>query len=527
VTDETPERIGKYRVLRRLGKGGLGEVFLAQRDGDPRLCALKRLLPSATARGGARDRLLREAHVATFLDHPNIARVYGAGEEDGAFCIATELVPGRDAGSLIAAHAASGSLLEPRQVIAIGAAILDALAHAHAAKDATGAGIGLVHRDLTPRNVMVSFAGIVKVIDFGVARAKVDALKTAAGVVIGTPNYLSPEQAVADPIDHRSDLYSLGAVLYEMLTGRRVAGGKTPAEVMVNVVTATPPPPSALVRSLPPALDAVIMRALSKARDDRYPSAAAMREALAPVAEEVGQATTEELGALMRRLFPGDEVEIVALIRSAKQRFGAEHALDAEDLLAETKAREPDTGAPVVSRLDAVPRPPRAPIAAWLVAGALMLGAFVGAVVLVASIQPGGPSPTRPIAVPGEPEVRPSAVERAVAAPEKARPTDPEPRKAARVERPPEAPPPPAAPREVIETPSERLDGIARSIRALRTEDLRPADPRIDRVIDDLESFGISDATLGQARVCLGMRPPEECLDVCDEAVRALRPRLR
>ncbi|MCA1814982.1 MAG: protein kinase [Acidobacteria bacterium] len=267
--------ISHYRVLSLLGEGGMGVVYLADDTRLDRRVAIKLL--SAHENRNSRARFMREARAVSALSHPHIATVYDYDETtDGQPYIVMEYVEGSTLAELLQASA----LTIPRAVEII-RDVADALAAAHAR--------GVVHRDVKPSNVVVNSEGVVKVLDFGLAKmlreeaAPADseartmlALKTASGVVVGTPLYLSPEQVADAPVDERSDLFALGALLYECVTGRHAFAGRNFFEIGAQVLNTDPPPPSRVNPRVPPALDRVTMKALAKRPEDRYQSAREM-----------------------------------------------------------------------------------------------------------------------------------------------------------------------------------------------------------------------------------------------------------
>jgi serine/threonine protein kinase len=310
--------IGHYRVLSLLGRGGIGEVFVAHRRGSTHLCALKRLRAEVASKDIARIRIKREAHLAAYLDHPNICRVLDAGYEDDCFFIATEFVAGVDLERIIQALAGRNLALAVDMVLAVALPALAALEHAHTAVGPDGRPLEVVHRDLSPRNIMVTFDGVVKIIDFGVAKAAVDDYRTAPGVLVGTPKYLSPEQALGVPVDARSDLYSLAAVIYEMLAGRGVVRGTGNLMDTLQEIIAKPPRPvSEYNPQVPKVLEAALERALAKEPEDRYASAEEMQVTLRTVGGP--PASTAQLGRLVREMFPEVAREAAALAERARE----------------------------------------------------------------------------------------------------------------------------------------------------------------------------------------------------------------
>jgi serine/threonine protein kinase/tetratricopeptide (TPR) repeat protein len=255
----------RYRVEEKLGQGGMAVVYRAF---DTQLCrrvALKVLPPEHHEEPRRRNNILNEARAASALNHPNIIAVYEVNSDAGVDFIAMELVEGKSLREIIPPRG-----LPIREVLGYGVQIADALARAHAC--------GVIHRDLKPGNIMVTNDGLVKVLDFGLAQraltAEAEATRAPTPGVAGTPSYMSPEQACGAEVDARTDLFSFGAVLYEMATGVPPFGGATTAVVLDAVLHGTATPPDRLNPGLPPALQRVIGRALEKDRDVRYQSAA-------------------------------------------------------------------------------------------------------------------------------------------------------------------------------------------------------------------------------------------------------------
>ena len=260
-----PTKLGKYRLGDKLGQGAMGEVFRAHDPVLDRDVAIKTMKGRFSEDENARHRFLREAQAAAKLNHPNIITVYDFGEEQGIAFMAMELLEGYDLRELIE-HGSIRSLDEKLKIMG---QVLDGLAFAH--------GKGMVHRDLKPGNVHVLPSGQIKIMDFGLARQQ-DA--AATGVIMGTPYYMAPEQAQGVPTTARSDVFSAGALFYELLAGRRPFTGPTIPAVLYAVAHKEPEPLSRAAPDVPPALEPFVMRALAKSPDARYADAAEMRRAL-------------------------------------------------------------------------------------------------------------------------------------------------------------------------------------------------------------------------------------------------------
>jgi len=292
-SDVLGSQLGRYRIERKLGQGGMGTVYLAHDETLERPVALKVVRASLVDDDRYRRRLMREARVAAAVSHGNIATVYEAGEDDGRLFIAMEYVAGRTLAEVL-----DDGPLPARRALAVAAAIAEALVSAHAA--------GVVHRDLKPENTVLTDGGGVKVLDFGIARRRhpatgeplvdpnAETALTVEGAVMGTPGYMSPEQALGLELDHRTDIFALGVLLYEMLAGQRPFAHRTPLEAAVSVTRDEPRPLSELIDDLPAGVDEVLARSLAKDPDERYESAADLLAALAELAAPTGSVTGDQ-----------------------------------------------------------------------------------------------------------------------------------------------------------------------------------------------------------------------------------------
>jgi len=262
-------QLGKYEIRRELGRGAMGVVYEAYDPMIRRRVALKTIRPDQLGSDNTDDviaRFRREAQAAGRLSHPNIVAIYDCDEDAGTWFIAMELVEGRELKDCFAAD----ERFRPADIERIMLQILAALDYSHRR--------GVVHRDIKPANVFLLTDGTVKVTDFGIAHIEASNL-TQVGTVVGTPNYMSPEQIMGLPVDGRSDLFSAGVILYQFLTGERPFAGSS-TTTMQKVLKEEPLPPSTLNVQLPPAIDAVVRKALAKRADDRFPTAQAFADAL-------------------------------------------------------------------------------------------------------------------------------------------------------------------------------------------------------------------------------------------------------
>jgi predicted Ser/Thr protein kinase len=276
-------RLGRYTIESELGKGGMGTVYRARDERLGKTVALKVLSEAKAGGSDSRQRLRREARAAAILNHPGIVAIYDYDEEDGIPFIAYEYVEGKTLDHVIA-----GERLSAEKIADIGAQVAAGLAYAHER--------GILHRDVKPQNIIVMEDGRVKILDFGLAKKTGVALRkadgqqldtttveTAVGTIVGTVQYMSPEQIAGEELDGRSDVFSLGITLYEMATGKNPFHGQSFASTVGKIMSPEPPPLSAERRRVPGELQDVILRCLRKKREERYPSARILQENLEQV----------------------------------------------------------------------------------------------------------------------------------------------------------------------------------------------------------------------------------------------------
>ena len=300
---------GKYHLLERLGRGGMAEVWKAKALGPmgyARKLVVKRVLPELVSDDEFVRMFIEEARLSASLNHRNIVQVYEFGDVDGEYYLAMEWLHGRDLNTILRALQAGGGDPPVGLAAYVAREVCRALAYAHALTDEQGAPLRLIHRDVSPSNVMLGFDGSVKLLDFGIAKAMAVASenRTQVGVLKGKFGYMSPEQVESEvEIDHRADLFVAGVVLWEMLTLRRLFKGATDVQTIAMVRDAKVAPPSTINPLVPPELDAICMRALARCRADRFADCGEMSAALDEMvhAHKFG---SEHAARLMRRTFP-------------------------------------------------------------------------------------------------------------------------------------------------------------------------------------------------------------------------------
>lgn len=279
-------RIGKYRVIQRLASGGMGEVFLALQEGPAgflRRVVIKRMRSLMGENPAFVEMFLNEARLAALLSHPNVVHILELGQaEDNAWFIAMEHIHGRSLREVLLARGLRGTPGLPYGLAAqVCANILRGLHHAHEMRDSQGKRLEIIHRDISPENILVSFSGGVKIVDFGIAKAVAEATSvTQVSQIKGKAPYLAPEQFRRERVDARTDVYSTGCILYEMLSGRSAFPIRPERDLMEEVLTCAPVPLGRLCPQVPEALGAIALKAMAKSPAERFPSAQEMAGAL-------------------------------------------------------------------------------------------------------------------------------------------------------------------------------------------------------------------------------------------------------
>jgi serine/threonine-protein kinase len=302
---------GKYRLIAELGQGGMATVYLAVAIGDSgfrKLAVVKLLRPEFAIDEEFIQMFLDEARLCARLSHPNIVHTYDVGVDEGEHLIAMEYLDG------VSLHAAtaklgrnSGPFTFPLQAKVL-LEVIEGLRYAHELRDYDGRSLEIVHRDVTPHNIFVTYDGQVKLLDFGIAKAATSSVKTATGVIKGKLTYMAPEQARGEPVDARADLYAVGVMLWEAVTGkRRWPTGITEPALFTRLATGElPESPNAASKGLPAEIDAVVMRALAPKPDDRYQTAGELRDALDAVMRTIEPVSLRTLSAMLSKTFAED-----------------------------------------------------------------------------------------------------------------------------------------------------------------------------------------------------------------------------
>jgi serine/threonine-protein kinase len=396
-------QLGKYQLIRKLAVGGMAEVYLAKAAGPggfEKTLVLKRILPHLVEDASFVEMFLEEARLAAGLNHPHIVQIFDFGESEGSYFLAMEYIDGPNLRRWERQAASKGVKLPPAICAKVVAAAAEGLAFAHEFKDpGTGKPLGLIHRDVSPDNILVSRQGAVKVVDFGIAKAAGQKHRTQTGIVKGKVAYMPPEQVTGEPLDRRVDVYALGVVLYELLTGRLPFEASTELALMKSILADTAVPATRYRPDLPRVLQSILATALAKERKDRYPDCRALQADLERFVLTTGQPVgAYQIAQLVERVVDG-QVSASPSPTPATVPLGGQGADDATRLMAGRARRAaPEPPMPMVPTdrrsgpddptVKVAPRSQRL-IPAVLAVGAVLLVSGIGYVLF-------GPGPESP-----------------------------------------------------------------------------------------------------------------------------------
>ncbi|HVU51093.1 MAG TPA: serine/threonine-protein kinase, partial [Polyangia bacterium] len=318
-----PIPFGKYYLLERINVGGMAEVFKAKTfgvEGFERLLAVKRILPNIAEDEEFIAMFIDEAKIAVQLQHANIAQIFDLGKVDDSYFIALEHVHGKDLRSIFDRLRGKGEVMPIQQACHIIMQVCEGLDYAHNKRDAQGRELHLVHRDISPQNVLIGYEGEVKLIDFGIAKAAGKASKTQAGILKGKFGYMSPEQVRGLPIDRRSDIFSVGIVLYELLTNERLFVGESDFSTLEKVRNVEIMPPSSYNKKIPEELERIVLKVLAKDPEDRYQNAIDLHDDLQSFLHKIGEFySRKDLAAWMKKMFAVEIEEDSAKLEQYRQ----------------------------------------------------------------------------------------------------------------------------------------------------------------------------------------------------------------
>ncbi|MBT8496153.1 MAG: serine/threonine protein kinase, partial [Deltaproteobacteria bacterium] len=299
--------LGRYRIVSHLATGGMAEIYLARASGIAnfeKLVVVKRILPFFATNSEFVEMFLDEARLSAGLHHPNIAQVFDIGDHQGNYFFTMEYVHGQDSRAVLKRNRRLGTRVPVPNVLEIVIQAAGALHYAHTQKGPDGESLGIVHRDVSPSNILITYDGTVKVVDFGVAKAAGRQRETRTGTLKGKISYMSPEQVAAEDLDARSDVFALGILFWELVTNRKLFDGPTEISVLQQVAEGAVMPPSALCPNIPPPLDDIVMKALARRPEDRFQSAQELQSALEHFAHDAKLMTSpRSLARYMRETF--------------------------------------------------------------------------------------------------------------------------------------------------------------------------------------------------------------------------------
>ena len=361
--------VGRYSVVRHLASGGMAELFIAKQEamgGFEKQVVLKLLQPRYAENARVVSMFLDEARLAAKLNHPSIVHLYDVAEDGGLKYIAMEYIHGETVADIVKRGLAVNNYLPLEHAVHIVRQSAAGLAYAHALREPDGRIVRIVHRDVSPTNILVSYEGQTKIVDFGIARAE-DELREESGSRPGKASYMSPEQVRGDPTDYRSDIFSLGIILYELTLCQRLYRG-APEVTMRKIIDEKVTPPTAINRDYPPPLEMIVMRALEKRPEDRYQSAEEMSHELEEFLEESGlRSGNRRVSIYMQELFaPGaaaSDAGVAASRAFAEPRAqtqtssGGNDTVGGDDPEPEEEELDLDRRAPLAMRIEVAPEP--------------------------------------------------------------------------------------------------------------------------------------------------------------------------
>jgi serine/threonine protein kinase len=327
-------RFGRYTLIKKLATGGMAEIWLARQRGLAgfnRFIVIKKILAHLSEQQTFVDMFLDEARTSAALTHPNIVQIYDLGREGDAYFIAMEFIEGENLAALAWRGMKKGSTVSPGHAARIIADTSKALHYAHHLKNADGRPLEIVHRDVSPQNVLVTYEGDVKVVDFGIAKAATKSEQTKTGMLKGKFSYMSPEQCLGARVDKRSDIFALGILLYELTTGKRLFKHESELMILEMITKRAVIPPRQVAPHIPAQLERIILRALEKDVTRRHPTAQDLQLDLEAFLRDEAPCTNQELGRYVRTLFP-DKIEEKRKLREIASRDDFESRFSQEDI---------------------------------------------------------------------------------------------------------------------------------------------------------------------------------------------------
>lgn len=361
-SQRAPARFGKYTLIDRLAVGGMAEIFLAKQvglEGFEKTIVIKRIRPHLSKQTTFVRMFLNEAKLAAQLNHPNVVQIYDLGKISDSYFIAMEYISGRDMRRVIPKAESLGIPFPMVYALKIASSVCEGLYYAHQKTDLHGNPLSIVHRDVTPENIFVSFDGTVKMLDFGIAKAANQIEQTRAGEIKGKLSYMSPEQCSGKSLDCRSDIFSLGVVLYEWITGFKLFTADSEVAILKTITEGKIYAPSYFKADIPEAVEHILMKALEKNRDSRYQSAWEMQFDIDQFLSDYEFTPSNiHLSNFLKQLF-FDEIEEEAQRLAAQPAPSQEAAFEDEEILVsepEASWSTPEIRTPTISEATTVAR---------------------------------------------------------------------------------------------------------------------------------------------------------------------------
>jgi serine/threonine protein kinase/Tfp pilus assembly protein PilF len=421
-----PTRYGKYLLLEKIATGGMAVLYRAKIvgvQGFEKVIAIKQILPHLTVEKELVDAFIDEAKLAALLSHQNIVQIYDFGKIEDSYFISMEYLLGADLRLVAATSREREMPLRPEQALYIATRVCAGLEYAHNLRDYQGKALNIIHRDISPQNVIITYEGEVKIVDFGIAKAASQSTITQMGMIKGKVAYMSPEQASGNPIDHRSDIFSAGILLYEMLSGRKMFQGDT-MQILAKVRRAEFEPPEAVAPGLPLKVYRILHRTLEKEPSDRYQTCGEMLADLEQCALEAGfHLSSRGLADHMKRLFAREIAAVPGIRREAPDAAAEADRRPPPEVQPVTASARGEAAPHEAAAADAEPavapaekRGTRTPLlAGTAIAVALVLG--VGGYLLMSRPSPSSQQELEKAPLPGAKPVPPPAPAKAPGAP--------------------------------------------------------------------------------------------------------------
>lgn len=423
-------QLGKYRILGEVGRGGMADVYLAVAhglSGFNKLVVLKVIRSEVAEDADAREMFVNEARLAGRLNHPNVVHTLEVGEEGGRPILVMEHLDGQSLHAVLRRCRRDDKAMPVQMALRILAESLQGLHYAHALKDFDGSPLRLVHRDVSPQNIFVTYDGQIKMLDFGIAKAAITSAETRAGVMKGKAAYMAPEQVSGESIDHRADIYSTGVVLWQLLTGQQWWKGKPQGQILLTVLNGDVPKPSAVCEGVDKDLEAICLKAMEVDPDKRFQTALDMHDAIETALNSLPSVSTRDVGTFVAGLFEDEremlgrtlETELRSFSESGAQRHrgGIANSHSVEDSQGSIRSVNTDSSL-LESPVSSEPNSNRRVLIFGMAAAALALVASIGWMTLRTPAKPVVPvnevaalsvAPPPPVPTPATPALPASA----------------------------------------------------------------------------------------------------------------------